>query len=256
MAPRVETLRPRPWVRQTDTGAPTRSKDCGPRLVINGILWSSGNRVGPTTTSKARQTSWTALVRRMMGRPGTVATSVDHWAKALKSPALRDLFAAKGLEPPNVKSLEGASWRDDVPDHLAAGRMVLAAVDYGTLADDPLDPPVGSRTFRDGHAVGFAGYTLEDGLVYTVAMDSLLMAPRVVRLRAYRDAAGDFGTHPWGRGKLEGISIARAKPIVRPQEPPEEPSSGTVTTEELMAILGPLELAEDRLRELIDRVGG
>jgi len=190
-----------------------------------------------------------------MGRPGTVSTSVDHWRDAFRSAIIRDLFAAKGLEPPNVKSLEGAAW-GDVADHLAAGRMVLAAVDYGTLADDPLDPPVGSRTFRGGHAVGWAGYTLEAGKVYTMAMDSLLPGPRIVRLRAYRDAAGDFGTHPWGRGKLEGISIAKAKAIHKPPEPPQEPESGMVTVAELEAVLGPLEQAEDLLRELIDRIGG
>lgn len=251
MAPSVSTTRPAPWVKQTDTGAPTEGKDCGPRGTLNVLLWATRNLVGPKTRGAA-QRSWTALIRKAMKRPGKVATSVDDWRTALLSSVVARLCMEHGLKPPSVKRLSGAEW-GDVADHLAAGRAVMAGIDYGTLIDGK-DAPVGSRTFRDGHCVVWAGYALdENGWVWSCVFDSLLGSVRVVRLRWYRDAAGDFGTRPWGRGRLEGISVGRAQ---RLETEPKPPAPAPVTVDELKAIAVRYGEATEALDAIIERMGG
>lgn len=210
---------PRPWTGQLETGAPTEGEDCGVRAFINAVRVASDNLVGPPASWSGAERAWTARVREWMDKP-TGATTTDDWWRAWHHPTLAALFRGRGLQLPVVQRMSGASWAE-VPRHLAAGRVVMLCVRYGTLRDDPR-APVDAGGFMDGHALVLTGFGKDaDGRGWTRDLDSLLDGPRRARIGAFRRAAGAFGSRPWGDGRLEGLSVRRARVLEVVDQVPE-----------------------------------
>lgn len=251
----VPAVLPRPFRAQTETGAPTAGSDCGIMTFTYLVQSSSRNKVTPAKMGMTWP-EWVAAVRQAMGVKSG-ATGTDDWARAWRSPWLAGLFRRAGLEVPKMTRLSGSSW-DTLKRHLRAGRGVGLCVRYGTLrrSSGALDVPVGSDTFSDGHALALFGLKTADGLVWTNDADPLFDGtpakvptdPVVARLAAFKAAAGAFGSHPHGFGKVEAVSV----PAAAVRVPPVEPGPSVLDIlEDAQADLDRAQAGIDRARDMI-----
>lgn len=246
---------PKPWKAQTETGAPTARSDCGVLTTTYQVQVSSGNRITPAKVGMTWP-AWVRELRAAMGRPSG-ATSTADWYRAWRSAWMRALFDRAGYQVPKVQRLHGSSW-DTMKAHLRAGRSIGLCVDYGVLRrmSGQLDVPVGSDTFSDGHALGLVGLRVSSGLVFTNDLDPLFDgtpakvpdAPAVARLAAFKAAAGAFGRHPHGFGKVEAVSVGVAL------RKPAQPAPELDIVAELDSLEDDIERAHNRLLDLRQRV--
>lgn len=212
------------------TGRPTESVDCG---VI-------GTSVAVDGATKGAKVPGVQGLRRRMGlKPKKPSPTNPYlWERAIESFDTAPELAGK-YERLTGTRLSGGSW-SQLDDHIEAGKLAIAAVDYGTLRR-AAPRKTGSESFDDLHAIVLGGEKdRQNGGVSWRDADSLNDGRYKSRPKGWvwmekykaKDAALDVGKQLGQGAKVHAYLIGPATRIggfdPGPVDPPVEPSAVTL----------------------------
>ena len=229
---------------QLSDGAPTADADCGVSALRRAVAWASGDRL-----------IWSPqLARHRMGKP-TGPTNISDQMAAFRHPDTVAEFRHLGLQPPVIECIDagsgtglGAGDGERAARALQAGLLVNVQESYGVIRRE-MPSIAASATFDGNHSVSYCGFRMvgltvhvDAGKVrYSQRYDSIAdgrrpgipKGPTWVPLWVALNAAagllfneGRANEHPAGTGKLQGLIVHPALPIVVPP-PPVPPTPPT-----------------------------
>jgi hypothetical protein len=235
-------------------GSATEGVDCGVAACVMALDDASYGLIRPSTER----------VRKALGNDRD-ATNPDQWKAAIDSFAER--FTALGLQLPKTSVVRGKG-HDELWRLLhAKGRRVIAALHYGTVADERRSL-WSSRTFRGNHAVYLRAATIVDEARRVPTYDPLADGrfrgcPNGRRLWPFwlvRAATGDVRDakgrriYP-GEDRWIGLVVSKARPIGEPDDgvDPGDPDGGDP---DLPDVADLLEVIADTAGDLEDHIAG